>query len=894
MAHTPLYKRLKTKGTSFYAFPGAAEDISAAYQNENFRMYFSNYVLLNFPKQNLTQDSATNSIYFNFGTFSKSNLSSPAADFSDSLIESLRNYVANFEVVMKSSKLNNTEYYYDHNDNSTPTEKIFWKWCKKLGLFDLEVSSGTDEYFANLQEFSRNNLTNDEYFPEYLWREREIFDYETIEFRETSNVSHTGKLEIEIRGSTNLKVGDIIKFVNPSNYSSGNFSKDSGLTQLITDLGGVQAKIANKTTLLSNDVIIVDLWVNSTPSSSLSSTINLVYKRFIQYIGNVNGVNNVQESDRSYTEVWAHIPDNAGQTPDVLFRTKTDKNYKPGISFPILPSQIQSEIVGAENFQNPIVNSPQDYPGSYFGQFDNNFYTYQISTGDVLRRRGDYFGFSGNINNFVVNSSKVDGLSLDFDRDHYVKMNSRGQEISTFDEFNMLNVNGDPPKDFEFNAILWYYDVVDVQGNITKNLYGITLLDNPNNNPLPDEVGYRLPALTKLCANNNQDGVSYAFNLVLNFAITNDNPQDTYNPDAINSLFNFNLFNEAMRKLSSTNKSFLQILIDQGKIQDEVLNLKTLLYSQTQIDDINQKINFLENLLRLYSSNQIVGSDTIVVRTVVQGGNSYVALDSIDGKYGLVETKKTTDLYNTSGVLPHVIKPTTNKDYLLRLTNDDINPQNLGQNIRLNLTIDRDLDFGQTVEILVDGSDNSTQNKQLDILLSTGGGILPVVEGLELPIYYNTSTNTTNSARKFKNFNFRTNFSQNTLLFSDYSLMVPFQEPNRLIKKTLNVGDYFLFEDFIVGSASTVDFSGQYKLLNIDTIDPKMWFDLSTNPVVTNYIFGSGVSFPVCMDNYLCSPFSIKYNKGYKISITRTSPTLTNNIGNDYYLVTQKFYEDKL
>jgi hypothetical protein len=124
--------------------------------------------------------------------------------------------------------------------------------------------------------------------------------------------------------------------------------------------------------------------------------------------------------------------------------------------------------------------------------------------------------------------------------------------------------------------------------------------------------------------------------------------------------------------------------------------------------------------------------------------------------------------------------------------------------------------------------------------------------------------------------------------------MVPFQEPNRLIKKTLNVGDYFLFEDFIVGSASTVDFSGQYKLLNIDTIDPKMWFDLSTNPVVTNYIFGSGVSFPVCMDNYLCSPFSIKYNKGYKISITRTSPTLTNNIGNDYYLVTQKFYEDKL
>ena len=94
----------------------------------------------------------------------------------------------------------------------------------------------------------------------------------------------------------------------------------------------------------------------------------MVYHRLVQYIGNVNGVNNVQESDRSYTEVWAHIPDNTGQTPDVLFRTRVDKNYRPGISFPILPAQIQAEIAGAENFKNPIVNSPQDYPGSYFGQ----------------------------------------------------------------------------------------------------------------------------------------------------------------------------------------------------------------------------------------------------------------------------------------------------------------------------------------------------------------------------------------------------------------------------------------------------------------------------------------------------------------------------------------------
>ena len=50
MASTPPYKKLKANGTSFYAFPGAAEDISVAYQNANYKMYFSKYALLNLPK----------------------------------------------------------------------------------------------------------------------------------------------------------------------------------------------------------------------------------------------------------------------------------------------------------------------------------------------------------------------------------------------------------------------------------------------------------------------------------------------------------------------------------------------------------------------------------------------------------------------------------------------------------------------------------------------------------------------------------------------------------------------------------------------------------------------------------------------------------------------------
>jgi hypothetical protein len=125
---TPLYKRLKTNGTSFYAFPGAAEDISAAYQNQNYKMYFSKYILLNLPKQNTEPGSGTNSkpVYWDFdNAFKRSNQSTPATSYQDQMVESLRNYVANYEVTLKESKLNNTDYYYNNEEfTGTPIKRI--------------------------------------------------------------------------------------------------------------------------------------------------------------------------------------------------------------------------------------------------------------------------------------------------------------------------------------------------------------------------------------------------------------------------------------------------------------------------------------------------------------------------------------------------------------------------------------------------------------------------------------------------------------------------------------------------------------------------------------------------------------------------------------------------
>ncbi|NBP58546.1 hypothetical protein EBU71_18825, partial [bacterium] len=409
----PLYKGLKTNGTSFYAFPGAAEDISAAYQNQNYRMYFSKYVLLNFPKQNTNPGTGTSSVpvYWDFENtstlgygFERSNFSTPATTYNEQLVESLRNYVANQEVTIKESRLNNTEYYYDNTVLSTPTEKIFWKWCKKLNLIDFELAVDGDEYFGNLPEFERNSTTDDEFFPEFLWREREVIEWETVSFYDTAVTGFSGKLEIEFQGTTNFRVGDLVELVNLSNSTLVGLYGASGSRMNVQHIIDPTATRGQRIVTSSN--------YTSGSQSETTGSVKLVYDRLVQYIGEVNGINNVNEANRSYTEVYAHVPDHTGRTPDILFRTVVDLNYKPNMIFPILPSQYQPEIIGAAengslNFTNPLVSSPAQYPGNYYGQFDTVDFTYETESGDNLRRSGDYFGVSGDINVPIVDGSTI-------------------------------------------------------------------------------------------------------------------------------------------------------------------------------------------------------------------------------------------------------------------------------------------------------------------------------------------------------------------------------------------------------------------------------------------------------------------------------------------------------
>jgi hypothetical protein len=889
---TPLYKKMKANGTSFYAFPGAAEDISAAYQNQNYKMYFSKYVLLNLPKQDVTV-GGTNPTYFDFddttenGFGFKTSISynSQGQTYQDSLIESLRNYVANYEVTMKASKINNTEFYYDNTLLSTPTEKIFWKWCRKLNLISLEPANNGDEYFGNLVEFDSLNANDPTYFKELLWKEREIVDYTSQYFAQSS----TGLLELRFDNSTTFQIGDYIEITG---------IEDSTLSLI---LNSTRSRIINKTAATSTEpeIIVTDLNFGNTTIFTVPGTVTLVYHKLVQYIGEVNGINNVQQSNRSYTEVYAHIPDSTGQTPDILFRLKSDDNYKPNMVFPIIPSQYQPEIIGAEVFSNPIVSNPNAYPGSYYGQFDTEDFTYETSSGDSLRRSGDYYGVSGNINTATIDSRFVDGVTVDFDPAHYVKMNVIGKEITNFDQFNAMEVNNQPPADFEFNAILWYYTVEDVNGNKTNNLYGISFVDNPDNNPIADERvdgnGLRVPAFRKLAANNLQDGVSYAFSLNLNFNIINENPQDTFNPEAINSLFSFNIYNEAMRRLSIVNDSFMNILVTQNQLQTDLSNMKQLLYSQTDFQVINKKITNLETLLRLYATNQMVDSDTITVEKDNTASPPLIKLRNIDPVYNNVFTVKTSAMYNINGSIIFNVNVPKNKSFLVYVQNDDLNSYVLPNNDRLTVLLDMDLSHKQSFDLIVDANLTATQNKQLEIYIKYryGVGSAPIesklIETINLPIYYNTTTQLSNSAANYSKFNFDIDLNRDIILSTGGLLSVPIDSNLNMIKNHFKIGDTLMLDNFNIGTSSQSDFSGQYKITTVGATNSYIFLDINSNIDLVNY--GASSSLPLTLnssDNYLLSNYPyFKYNKGFKYTITRVDPS-------DFSELTERYLVEKI
>ena len=808
---TPLYRNMKAKGSTFYSFPSSGNDMNNDFQNDSYKLRFSKFILLNIPEQEIpsvpnTDDQTKGILNFNksmngqrFYNFQPDGIL--PTDFGSQLVESLRNYVANSDETLHQSRINVNTDFYNVNEKTTPTEMIFWKWCRKMNLLDLEPALHKIDWDKNLPDFDNNNGTDNNFFQKYLWKERDVNYYSATLFQGQGNIP-----TITIDTQAKFKVGDTIIL---SGDTGSELSANTSYSITYVDISG-------STTTLKLDGIMT--------SGTYNITVYLKYNKLIQYIGEIQAVSKVQTSKQNYTEITAQIPHQAGQTPTVLFDIESNLNYYPGLEMPILPVEQQEEIVGAENMNSPIRLNPSEYPGSFYGYFDTEDKTYKCSNGDKLRYKGAYYGVLLNNNigvdneNYFQNleefdSSNIDGLKLDFDRDHYLKMNLPGNTISNFDEFNSTSFDNVAPKDFNFNAILWYYDIDDGSGEIISNLYGVEFLNNPNDDGDDCDTDYNLiTTYKKLVSNGAQDGLSYIFNLNVNYNIDNDALPMSYDPTTVYNQFGFDMYQNILQSNAKLQDNFISIISGFTNMNEELFKVKSMVYSQTDINTIKSQISNLNNLLQLYSTFQFVNSSTALINTNYNGAYPTLQVDVINTKYDSITNVNISDVFNYNGTNSgnsYIVSVPTTNQLLLNIYNNNNDIEGTA-----NILLNSDLYPYQSMDIYI--KPNMSESKQkinLNIRFNNGSTTTEtnLISNLDLPTDLSVY-NALNVENSVYNNAYFTNDSLSLIASKNIITGTTLTQLN-VKDDVFTIGDYVYIDNFYFTNGSLVyDYSGVYQI----------------------------------------------------------------------------------
>ena len=917
MASCPLFKRMRNKGTSFFAFPSSSNDMNIYPFQDDMDMFMSKFVLLNIPPSdadqiqkgkilNFTKTDNLDPLYPTNGVnmYNFDPNSSYPFKYSEQLVESIRNYIANQDAEFRETRISSNKDFYNPKEYQTPTEMIFWKWCKKNNILDLETAEHKIDWDKNLPDFDNPNastVSNQDYFRKYLWKEREIRNYNCII---NTDGSHA---ELYFNQITKFKIGDIV-YITTGTTTIGSVDGDgilTGTTHTITDIL-FDYNVPSST-------ITLDLsW---TDDGSYSGVCYLQYHKLVQYIGEIQYTSKVKAQQQFFTEFSAMIPSHAGQSPTVLFRTSANSNFYPGLEIPILDEQIQDEILGAENLASPIRTDPANYPGSYFGYFDTYDKTYKMSTGDPLRYSGNYSGvlrvnnvglapddYVENLEEF--NSNNIDGLGMDFNIKHYYKSQQPGKVVNNFDDFDGISIDGNPPLDFEFNAILWYYTIIDkTNNNQYTNLYGIEILDNPDNDFGTDD-DRTITTTRKLVSNENQDGYSYIYNLNLDFKVDNDMLPLRYDPTSIYDAFSFDLYNNVMSNYVRLSEQYSNVMSEFININQEIVKLKSLLYSQTDINELKRRLSNMENLIKLYQTNQFADSESVKIRLDYTKNYPLIMFDAMQVDYNEIYNYTTNDIstYNLAKItqlngtsdiasttlttVSYMVPVPESGKFLVNIYNDIIIPTITG--LTLNISLDKDLSYKQSVDIIVRPDQSLYSNKMnLNVM------------------FYDGTPNVRRETLLLGNIDTPADLTQSisgTTVFNNsyyYSLSTFVSSACPAIDVKLTIGSTVV----VISGTTSVDIKTQL-FSNHDWVYIEDFYFLSGGTTLVNYsglyyishIAGTQITINLNIDGLylvLAGTPKIHYYKGVKISITRIDESNYSDI-NHRYLVNKEFITSEL
>lgn len=289
--------------------------------------------------------------------------------------------------------------------------------------------------------------------------------------------------------------------------------------------------------------------------------------RTVQYIGNLDVMNTVDVNGDSFEELYIHIPSTAGASTSVYFRTGETTDNKNYLN---------------KNYTLNGLNNIIGRSSKLYDEIDINA-IYDLDQGANV--------YTGDI-----------GHTIDFRDSSY----AGGDGIST--------MNGNSLDDFEFNAVLIYYDILEKTStkNVKRtatNLYGILFLDQPMPLSETDRKGYfqRYPKKKETVYGN---GNSYALKLDLKIDTVGDT---TYKIDDTiedpNRAYSMSLYSKSLEQLQRCIDVFYAQKNEIVKLTERVSALENLVTGIDSISSLKADINRLYNL---YDGNAVVDTSALL------------------------------------------------------------------------------------------------------------------------------------------------------------------------------------------------------------------------------------------------------------------------------------------
>lgn len=323
----------------------------------------------------------------------------------------------------------------------------------------------------------------------------------------------------------------------------------------------------------------------------------------VVYAGDINVLNHVTKMGQSYTEIFMHIPSQAKMLEDIKF-TANALRYNSNL----IPTEDSLEYapeytIGLEDHIGAQVKAIYDTDAINLRKYD------------MTNPLGIYF----------------DDLFTQTD--------------------DKLNVDG---KDFEFNAVLVYYDIWNRENPASKktNLYGILFIDNFRDtgaNTLTIET------LNKYVPDAVTTGNGYAIRLNIK---TTSNQSQTTSEVSINdySTVSMELYMDALHRLNDVTDLYEQQISHFVNMSKKVDTIFDSLPRLLAISDNTEKIKELENLINSNQTGSRISNEELFecFKEVTEATKAY-------GKSVNVQLVAGNYMYDTATGLPIVVDPNNNK-----------------------------------------------------------------------------------------------------------------------------------------------------------------------------------------------------------------------------------------